>query len=157
MANQFFVPFNYEPVATVQTAASYTVPAGKYAIAKVTLSAAAYLNDEASLTSPADGFSVSGGNESISIDIVLNAGDVLSKTETPANKTVTYAGTSMTTAFGKTFASISVDTGSGASTVAFVEAVCSVMISNSTGTSDTIDIDGSANVAWHIQEYTIIS
>jgi hypothetical protein len=157
MSNSFVLPFNYEPAATVQTSSSYTVPAGKYAIAKITLNASVFLADETSIAANGDSHvSFSGGNESKQVDIVLKTGDVLTKVETAANKTVTLTAAATTTANAVSLASILVNTGAGAVLVSRIRAAGSLFVIN-IGSADTIDIDGFAEVHWHIQEYNIIS
>lgn len=159
MSNDFFIPFNFEPAATVQATSTYTVPAGKYAIAKISMVTSVYLNDESGLATTGNSVSFSGESNNSTHDFVLSAGDIMTKAETPANKTVTVgaAAAEGETAFATSLASVDIDNGSGATTVAAIRSVGSLYYGSSAAVVETIDIDGTAEVYWHIQEYNIIS
>jgi hypothetical protein len=80
MANAYVVPFDFNPVDTYEFGAlsfSYTVPSGKYAIVTYTLSVTASWHGLGT-SNPAVA-SFSNGNNSISGEIILKAGDALTR------------------------------------------------------------------------------
>lgn len=147
-----FLPFNHQPTATVQdSSTAYTVPTNTYARAIVTLSVDARLSTGGS--SRADAASISSNSDSAVIEIWLNEGDSISKSTTAASGTIASCNNSSNGGAQASVASVSVNTGSGATIVSQIRANVSGLISS--GGTMTLTATGSSVVNWHIEEYAI--
>jgi len=158
MANSFLIPPNLDPASTAQTAASYTVPSGKFAIVTVTLNAYAGPDAEANISAGAAGISYGGESDSnsTSFQLYLAAGQSLTKSETVASasaSSTTSANSETVTAVSTSTASISID-----GTV--VATVAARGMSSYSGTGDavirTVNVSGGATAQWHAAEYNSI-
>jgi hypothetical protein len=91
MANAYVVPFDFNPVDTHEFGAlsfSYTVPAGKYAIVTYTLTVSASWRGRGT-TGSGSTPGISNGNNSAAGEIVLKAGDVLTRSVSAPSGTST--------------------------------------------------------------------
>jgi hypothetical protein len=96
------VPFDFDPVNTVENTTSYTVPVGKYALVTIEVWAKAVVNqaDTVQPTVPAasvGNVDINSDSKSESIQLWLSAGDAVTMTGSNASGT-----TSMTSAGGET-------------------------------------------------------
>jgi len=160
MANSFLIPFNNDPTNTVQTSTSYTVPAGKYAIINVCLSVHAGPVNEPLVTIGASQTASYGGNsdsDSVSLNLILKAGQVLTKVETVASAsaaTSISSGTEIISITSDSIASVLID----GTTVGTISARGASFISVSGDpVIRTINVSGSSSVKWNASEYKSIT
>lgn len=112
MSAPYIIPFNFQPVNTVVgTSASYTVPAGKYAIAKINISASTWLNGFGGTSSPVSGTASTPNSSSTSaclpFELILKAGDALTFTVSDAsNYSGSNNGSTVTFALGAISSSV---------------------------------------------------
>lgn len=157
-----FIPFDNNPVNNDETAASYTVPAGFYAIVSVTLSASAYVypttSNVGSLLSDTSEFTASNTADSVNLTLRLKSGEVLTLLETVASGSSIGSGTSVGTHYvsGTSIASVSINS----VVVGKVIAPASGGIRDIIATANRdigVALAGSAEVNWSVAEYNNIS
>lgn len=154
MSNGFLSDqFNFDPADNKETTASYTVPAGMYAIVSVTLSVNAYGSVTGNVTNNDNPLTTSDSN-SVSLELRLKSGSIITKSESPAN--ASNNNDSGTTGYLVTIATSSASVLVDGASVSTVK--CSAYSSvndndTSSGFSHFAQVLGSANVEWHIAEY----
>ena len=144
----FIDNFNFDPADNKETSASYTVPAGMYAIMSVTLSVDAYGNISAFVpASNADG-SITTNSNSLQMELRLKAGSVVTKVETPASATDSVTAT-VNNISGTSIAQVLVD----GVVVGTIRCTASAYIADGSLNARTVTVSGNADVDWHISEY----
>jgi len=153
--NSIIVPWNHEPITTVQgaTADSYTVPAGKYS--RVSIIMAVYASGAVLIASPTTATIANATNDSLAVEKVvwMKAGQELTFTTEIVNTTplVTTAGQIQTlTDNSKVTALID------SNEIAVVEVVGSATGGDSTNTA-SLSISGSATARFTVEEYNILT
>lgn len=157
------IPFNYDPVDNLETSASYTVPAGKYAIISATLSVSAYGNVFESGAGGAGALgnlapSISATANSTTIELKLKAGSIVTKSETPASSSSSSNGNST----GVIYTSATSNCKLLVDGVEVSEIDCGAFAwgydsSSSSEVNVTAQVVGTAKVHWSIAEYNSIT
>lgn len=147
-----FKPFDFNPSLTSQSAASYTVPAGRYAIATVTLSVSAFVDETGANVNVAD-IQVSNDSQSTTLYLHLNTGDALTKSTSAASGSQIGGVSVVDTAYitGTSLARVYVN----ATSVGEISCHGFGAFRTSVSGQFTVNISGTATVMWQIAEYII--
>jgi hypothetical protein len=153
MSAPMIIPFNFQPVNTVVgTTATYTVPAGKYAIVRLDGTAVAKISSAyASTTGVNASPTATAGNKSS--EIILKSGDILSSSLSNAGGSVAGDGNGA----GGSAESIATYLVNGVA-IFVVKAVISCTTAyNSNGMPSVINFSGTTTLGYLASEYNIIS
>jgi hypothetical protein len=159
-----FTPFDNNPVNNDETATSYTVPPGKFAIISVTLSVYAHGFVDESGAQPGAFNSLNNkphtvsNNDSTTITLRLKSGEVLTKQETAASASTSTSGGGT----GKLVASSSSSAAAlvGGTQVAYIACSGYAMSWDSDPSANadmTASVAGGAYVKWSVAEYNNIA
>jgi hypothetical protein len=173
MPAPFIIPFNNQPVNTGVTAASYTVPAGKYARVIVSIGLTATFSNGGSLTnigsttSGSTNYGVNTGHFNDKIELWLKAGDVLAFTTSLASGTIsTVAGATIggqfeaRSASSQTSSTITLNASALATFYATASVYHHQTFPAAAGTLVAATIGtfaGTATVVTHFEEFNVIS
>lgn len=149
MANAFTIPFNYHISGSDDgnTGSSYTCPSGKRARVTATLYVEAYgqhANSQGVISS---------NSNSTSLSFWIDDGDIVSASATAANTNSTATGPVALT--GTSTATLQYNNGAGATTMAEIKATGVAV--NHTASASVLDVDGTADVYFYVEEYDNIT
>jgi hypothetical protein len=154
----FFDNFNFEPADNKETTTSYTVPPGMYAIVTATLSVSMRAHVDTLLTgiliTDTQNYELDSSCTSVSIELRLKAGEVLTKVLT------TGSASSSTSVFEAGYVHVSgtaiAELLVNSTTVSKVFAPGSCAVNDVSGTQNDdvrANVTGLSEVNWHISEY----
>jgi hypothetical protein len=156
------VPFNFDPVDNLETTASYTVPAGSYAIMTATLD----VSMRASVTALIGGiiltdtqnYALDSNSNSAVVELRLKAGEVVTKTLS------TGSSSSSTTGFELGYIHVSstatAELKVNSTTVSKITAPGSCAVHDIAGNANdniSANVTGLSEINWHIAEYNSIT
>jgi len=169
MSAPFVIPFNFQPSSSSRgTTASYTVPAGKYALVTITISHSFY---------PSTGFvgaqpittlaeSCHGNGFQGSFDIWMKSGEVLSLSNTNTNGSASISGNTSGIARAPLNASANISSGITVNTVlwrniisraSFSLVAYAPQVQVFETSSLSISMTCESSIGWWAQEYNVIS
>lgn len=160
MANQFIIPFNFEPIETKQDAGGpYTVPTGRYAKLRASISVWSYLPvaEYAKISTPSTSAVLRDGFANGSYEIWLKAGESISFVTSVGAASVTNGtGAPIESALiDETYAYLQVNNGDGNEEVWRVACHSQYYFQQINAT--TITASGQSRINWHVEEYAVIA
>lgn len=160
MANQFIIPFNFEPIETKQDSGGpYTVPSGRYARMRASISVWCYMpaSEYLKMTTLSTTAKVRDGFANGTYEIWLRSGDSVSfTTSVSASSNTNATGSPQPVALvDEVYALMQVNNGDGNEEVWRVSCHANSIFDQTTAT--TITTSGQARINWQVEEYAVIA
>lgn len=152
MASIINIPFNFQPVNTgVVANGSYTVPAGKYARVMATLSVKSYMGPLVQVSGSVDG---GNGEDSVSIELWLKSGDIVSVSNSAGSATATASGNiNQASNFANAISTANLLVNG----VVVSSVTCASWVYLTPANTTIFNLSGTANVNYQYAEFTNIS